>query len=77
MQRTHKIVGLATKLEGVHPDPEKTKAIQAIHAPQSSQECLLLLVDMAPFIPNLSPLSEPLRKLLKKDTDFYWSPSHS
>ena len=32
---------------------------------------------MAPFIPNLSAMSEPLRNLLKKDTDFHWSPSHS
>ena len=32
---------------------------------------------MAPFIPNLSAMSEPLRNLLKKDTDFQWSSSHS
>ena len=32
---------------------------------------------MAPFIPNLSAMSEPLRNLLKKGTDFHWSPSHS
>ena len=32
---------------------------------------------MAPFIPNLSTLSEPLRNLLKKGTDFHWSPSYS
>ena len=31
---------------------------------------------MAPFIPNLSAMSEPLRNLLKKDIDFQWSPSH-
>ena len=31
---------------------------------------------MAPFIPNLSAMSEPLRNLLKKDFGFQWCPSH-
>ena len=29
----------------------------------------------APFIPNLSAMSEPLRNLLKKDIEFQWCPS--
>ena len=32
---------------------------------------------MSPFIPNLSVMPEPPRNLLKKGTDFHWSPFHS
>ena len=65
--------------EGVHPDPEKVEAIIAIQEPQDTQELqtfLGLATYMAPFISNLSAMSEPLRNLLKNDTDFRWSPSH-
>ena len=56
------------------------EAIRAIQVPQDAQELQFFLgiaTYMAPFIPNLSALSEPLRNLLKKDTNFYWSPSHN
>ena len=66
--------------EGEHPDPEKVEAIWAIHDQQDAQELQSLLgiaKYMAPFIPNLSALSESLRNLLKKGTDFHWFPPHS
>ena len=72
--------GMLFSAEGVHPDPEKIEAIRAIQVPQDTQELqsfLGIATYMAPFIPNLSALSEPLRNLLKKGTDFHWSPSHS
>ena len=57
------------------------EAIRSIQVPQDAQELQFFLgiaTYMAPFIPNLSALSEPLRNLLiKKDTNFYWSPSHN
>ena len=57
------------------------EAIRAIQVPQDAQELQFFLgiaTYMAPFIPNLSALSEPLRNLLiKKDTNFYWSPFHN
>ena len=57
------------------------EAIRSIQVPQDAQELqffLCIATYMAPFIPNLSALSEPLRNLLiKKDTNFYWSPSHN
>ena len=31
---------------------------------------------MSPFVPNLSTHTAPLRDLIKKDTDFTWTPSH-
>ncbi|XP_029212518.2 uncharacterized protein LOC114976273 [Acropora millepora] len=72
--------GMLFDAEGVHPDPEKVDAIRAIQIPQDAQELqsfLGIATYMAPFIPNLSAMSEPLRNLLKKGTDFHWSPSHS
>ena len=65
--------------EGVHPDPEEVEAIKALQEPQDTQELQTFLgiaFYMAPFILNLSAMSEPLRNLLKKGTDFQWSPSH-
>ena len=59
--------------EGLHPDSEKAEVINAIQEPQDTQELQTFLgiaTYMAPFIPNLSAMSEPLRNLLKKDTDF-------
>ena len=71
--------GMVFDAEGVHPDPAKVKAIKAIQEPQDTQELQTFLgiaTYMAPFIPNLSAMSGPLRNLFKKDTDFQWSPSH-
>ena len=72
--------GMLFDAEGVHPDPEKVEAIRAIQIPQDAQELqsfLGIATYMAPFIPNLSAMSDPLRNLLKKGTDFLWSPFHS
>ena len=72
--------GILFDAEGVHPDPEKVDAIRAIQITQDAQELqsfLGIATYMAPFISNLSAMSEPLRNLLKKGTDFHWSPSHS
>lgn len=56
---------------------EAIKAIQEAKDPQEPQTFLGITTYMAPFIPNLFAMSEPLRNLLKKDTDFHWSLSHS
>ena len=72
--------GMVYDAEGAHPDPEKVEAIKAIPEPQGAQELksfLGIATYMAPFIPNLSTMSEPLRNLLKKDSVFQWSSSHS
>jgi len=60
--------GMLFDAEGVHPDPEKMEAIKAIQEPQDAQELqsfLGIAPYKAPFIPNLSAKSEPLRNLLK------------
>ena len=72
--------GMLFDAEGVHPDPKKIEAIRAIQELQDTQELQTFLgiaTYMALFIPNLSAMSESLRNLLKKDTDFQCSSSHS
>ena len=71
--------GFLFDAEGVHPDQKKVEAIKAIQEPQNTQELQTFLgiaTYMTPFIPNLSAMSDPLRNLLKSDTDFQWSSSH-
>ena len=61
--------------KGVQPDQEKIKAIAAMPPPEDKKgvERLLGTVSyMAKFIPNLSTISEPIRKLLKKEVQFTW-----
>ena len=62
--------GMLFDAKGVYPDPEKVEAIRAVKVPQDAQELqsfLGIATYMAPFIPNMSVLSNPLRR----------SPSHS
>ena len=61
---------------GVHPDPGKVNAVQALPVPTNItelQEFLGLVTYISPFIPGLSALTAPLHELLKKDTDFTWN----
>ena len=79
-QRMITFFGMLFDAEGVHRDPEKVEAFRAILEPQDTQELqssLGIATYMASFIPSPSALSEPLRNLLKRSTDFHWSPSHS
>ena len=79
-QRMITFFGMLFDAEGVHRDPEKVEAFRAIQEPQDTQELqssLGIATYMASFIPSSSALSEPLRNLFKKGTDFHWSPSHS
>ncbi|GFO15065.1 Pol polyprotein [Plakobranchus ocellatus] len=71
------IIYLGHKLtqDGVQPDKEKVKAITAMPPPEDKKgmERLVRTVNyMAKFIPNLSTISETIRKLLKKDNQFVW-----
>ena len=57
----------------VHPNPEKVEPVKAIPEPQDAkdlQSFLGMANYMAPFNPNLSDMSQPLRNLLKK-TDVF------
>lgn len=64
--------------EGVAPDPSKVSAIKELKAPTNKQELqsLLGLVQYLSKFAKLSPLTEPLQKLLQKDSVFEWTQSH-
>ncbi|PIK51509.1 hypothetical protein BSL78_11614 [Apostichopus japonicus] len=75
-----KFFGSIYDSQGVHPDPEKVKAIEKIEAPSNKkelQEFMGIATYMSPFVPNLSTCSSPLRSLLKADTEFHWTNSHN
>ena len=65
--------------EGKHPDPAKVDAIHQMSAPNDKHQLQVFLgmvTYMSPFIQDLSAQTADLRELLKKDTEFVWSPSH-
>ena len=68
--------GFVFSANGISPDPKK---VQAIHeaSPPDSISCVRSFLGMATycakFIPNFSEISQPLRKLTKKDTQFKWT----
>ena len=64
---------------GVRPDPRRTSAITQFPPPkdQSGLRSFMGLVQqLGFFIPDLAHLSEPLRKLMKKNTVFLWLDEH-
>ena len=74
-----KFFGMLYDREGVHPDPQKVSDIKKIAPPTdktSLQEFLGMVTYMSPFIRNLSDNTANLRELLKKDSEFVWTPSH-
>ncbi|KAK2712390.1 hypothetical protein QYM36_011167 [Artemia franciscana] len=64
--------------EGIKADPEKTKAIANMPAPESHEQLQVLLGMynyLARYIPNLSTLNHPLRELSKSKT-YDWTAQH-
>jgi hypothetical protein len=62
--------------DGVKPDESKIKAIQDMPTPSSNKEIERLLGTvnyLAKCVPNLAMITAPIRELLKKDIEFYWS----
>ena len=75
-----KYMGSIIGEHGMKPDPEKVNAIVNIQVPvdKSGVQRLLGTVNyLAPFIPNISEITAPLRMLLKKDVPFLWSHEQS
>ena len=84
-QKTHvkapavNFFGCLYDADGVHPDPDKVNAVQALPAPTNvtePQEFIGMVTYLSPFITGLSTLTAPLCELLKKDTDFTWNPTY-
>ena len=62
--------------EGMKPDELKIKAILDMPRPESKEgiwRLIGLLNYLAPYIPDMSSITSPLRALLKKGVDFQWS----
>ena len=67
-------IGHVLSEKGLKPDPEKIRAIQDMPAPEDKaalQRFTGLLQYLSKFIPNLSDLSAPLRKL-EGNVDWHW-----
>lgn len=70
-----KYIGHILSTKGLKPDDEKVRAVVQIPPPTDKQELLRfmgMVQYLAKFIPNLSEVSAPLRKLLEKDTEWHW-----
>ena len=61
-------IGHVLTPDGLKPDPSKVKAIVAMPTP-SDKKALKRL-------PNLSDVTEPLRRLLDKDVQWQWNDTH-
>ena len=61
--------------KGVQPDSKKVDVIQEMEPPRNGRELETIfgVVNyLAKFTPNLAETTAPMRKLLKKDSDFVW-----
>ena len=65
--------------EGLRPDPRKVQAVTDMPKPdsvQAVQRFLGFVNYLAKFLPNLSDVSEPLRRSTDKDAIWCWQPQH-
>ena len=72
-------MGHVISKEGVCPDPEKVVAIDNMEKPtnvQAVQRFLGMVTYLAKFLPQLSTVCEPLRRLTDKDAVFEWLQQH-
>ena len=68
-------VGHVLSKEGLKPDPEKTRAVQAMKHPENTKELktfLGFIQYLETFMPNMAIVSAPLRKLLEKNVVWHW-----
>ena len=66
--------------DGVHADPAKTSAILNMNPPISVPELrrfMGMINQLGKFTPNLAELTQPLRELLSKRSQWLWGPAQS
>ena len=76
MKTSISFFGIIISSDGVRPDPEKIASIVNASQPSNINELrsfLGLSTYLSKFIEHFSSKTEPLRKLLKKNTKFKWS----
>ena len=74
-----KFYGCIYDRKGTRPDPEKVQEIHTLPAPSNRnelQQFLGLVQYMSSFVPRLADHTDPLRELLRKDSDWQWTASH-
>lgn len=75
-QSTVKFLGNIFSEKGVQIDPEKIEAINNLENPENVTELqrILGMVNyLTDFIPNFSSLTDNIRQLLKKQTEFVFT----
>ena len=72
-------LGHVVNHRGVHPDPDKTTAIQMMPKPKDVSELrrfLGMINQFNKFSPRIADLTQPLRELLSARNVWKWSPKH-
>ena len=70
-----KFLGQVIDADGIRPDPSKIEAINNMEAPSNIGEVrrfLGVMNQMSKFCPNLANLTQPIRDLLVKGTQWVW-----
>lgn len=78
-QRDVVFLGHHLSSKGIEPMESKVLAVKQFRPPQTKEEVrsfLGLVCYVGRFIPDLATTTEPLRQLMKKDTEFVWSDIH-
>ena len=78
-QKSVKFFGNIYDKDGVHPDPDKVKALRDMPSPENPEDLrtfLGMVTHLGEFIPLLSDKTEPMRALLKKESEWQWTESH-
>ena len=68
-------VGHMISKDGLKVDPEKLRAIKEMDRPQNKKELetfLGCITYLQKFLPHMSEISAPLRKLLEKEIEWHW-----
>jgi hypothetical protein len=71
--------GFLVSASGVRPDPAKVRAIAEFPTPRdvtSVRSFLGLANQLGIFVSDLAAVTDPLRKLLKKNITWIWTPDH-
>ena len=72
-------IGHLLTREGLRVDPKKVEAIKEMPVPKDAKAVQRLLGSvnyLAKFVPHLSNIMQPLRRLLDKDTEWCWLHTH-
>ena len=70
-----RFLGHVIDAEGIHPDPDKIKAITQVKIPQTTKNVcrfLGMLNQMIKFVPNLADTTKPLHDLLSTKNLWAW-----